>query len=220
MIRTDLAKHLLVATLTLGLAVGCATTEEPMEEEAAGPSPAAKNAIYSAKLANAKAAKLGYEWRDTGKMIQEAEKAAAAGDNDTAVQLAAKARAQAEAAIDQYYREQKRLENLELEGHMLFAEGEGSGMGMMDSYSVRHGDSLWTISGKSEIYGNPYQWPLIYKANSSKIRDADLIYPGQTFDIDRGATASQIDAAVRHAKTRGAWSLGEIEDSDRSYLAR
>ena len=40
MIKTDLAKHLLVATLTLGLAVGCATTEEPMEEEAAGPSQA------------------------------------------------------------------------------------------------------------------------------------------------------------------------------------
>jgi nucleoid-associated protein YgaU len=221
MIRTDLAKHILVATLTLGLAVGCATTEEPMEEEtAAGPSPAAKNAIYSAKLANAKAAKLGYEWRDTGKLIQEAEKAAAAGDNDTAVSLAAKARAQAEAAIDQYYREQKRLDNLELEGHRLFGEGEGARMGMMDSYSVQRGDSLWSISGKSEIYGNPYQWPLIFKANADKIRDADLIFPGQTFDIDRGATGAEVDAAVRHAKTRGAWSLGEIEDSDRAFLAR
>jgi nucleoid-associated protein YgaU len=218
MIKSDLAKNLLVAALTLGLAVGCAT-KEPKEEEAAGPNAAAKNAIYSAKLANAKAAKLGHEWRDTGKMIQDAEKAAAAGDNDTAIALADKARAQAEAAIDQYYREQERLKNLEMEGHKLFGEGGGARMAM-DTYQVVRGDSLWAISGKSEIYGNPYQWPLIYKANSDKIRDADLIYPGQVFDIDRGASASEVDAAVRHAKTRGAWSLIEIEETDQVYLAQ
>jgi nucleoid-associated protein YgaU len=218
MIKSDLAKNLLVAALTLGLAVGCAS-KEPKEEEAGGPSAAAKNAIYSAKLANAKAAKLGHEWRDTGKMIQDAEKAAAAGDNDTAISLADKARAQAEAAIDQYYREQERLQNLEMEGHKLFA-GDGGTRMAMDTYQVMRGDSLWKISGKSEVYGNPYEWPLIYKANSAKIRDADLIYPGQVFDIDRGASTTEIDAAVRHAKTRGAWSLIEIEETDQVYLAQ
>lgn len=219
MIKSDLAKHLLVAALTLGLTVGCATSEKPKEEEAAGPSPAAKNAIYSAKLANAKAAKLGHEWRDTGKMIQDAEKAAAAGDNDTAVALADKARAQAEAAIDQYYREQERLQNLELEGHKLFG-GEGGTRMASDSYTVVSGDSLWKISGKSEIYGNPYEWPLIYKANSDKIRDADLIFPGQVFDINRGASSAEVDAAVHHAKTRGAWTLIEVEEVDQVYLAQ
>ena len=82
------------------------------------------------------------------------------------------------------------------------------------------GDSLWGISGMSEIYGNPYQWPLIYKANRDKIKDADLIYPGQQFDIDRNASATAIDAAIQHARTRGAWSLGVVEDSDMAYLAR
>lgn len=87
-------------------------------------------------------------------------------------------------------------------------------------YEVTRGDNLWNIAGQSGIYGNPYQWPLIYKANSGKIKDADLIYPGQNFDINRAATATEIDAAVNHAKTRGAWSLGEVEATDKAYLAR
>lgn len=87
-----------------------------------------------------------------------------------------------------------------------------------DSYEVNRGDNLWNISGKGEIYADPYQWPLIYKANRDKIRDADLIYPGQVFDIDRSASQADIDAATNHAKTRGAWTLGEVEASDTAYL--
>jgi nucleoid-associated protein YgaU len=89
-----------------------------------------------------------------------------------------------------------------------------------DQYEVIRGDNLWNISGKGEIYANPYQWPLIYKANRDKISDADLIHPGQVFDIDRAASSADIDAAVQHAKTRGAWSVGVTEESDRAYLAQ
>jgi len=87
-----------------------------------------------------------------------------------------------------------------------------------DSYQVESGDNLWNISGKNDIYADPYQWPLIYKANRDKIQDADLIYSGQVLDIDRSASQSDIDAAVTHAKTRGAWSLGSQEASDKAYL--
>jgi len=86
------------------------------------------------------------------------------------------------------------------------------------TYAVVKGDSLWTISGKSEVYGNPYAWPLVYKANSDKIKDADLIYPGQELGVDKAPTQAAMDAATRHAKTRGAWSVGAVEDSDKSYL--
>lgn len=89
-----------------------------------------------------------------------------------------------------------------------------------DSYSVVRGDHLWGIASKSVIYGNPYQWPLIYKANRDKIKDADLIEPGQVFSINRNASAGEVDAAIRHAKTRGAWQIGVAEDSDRRYLAQ
>ena len=87
------------------------------------------------------------------------------------------------------------------------------------NYEVQRGDHLWGIASQPRIYGNPYAWPLIYKANSAKIKDADLIHPGQNFDINRSAASGDVDAAVRHAKTRGAWALGVTEDSDKRYLA-
>lgn len=87
-----------------------------------------------------------------------------------------------------------------------------------DTYEVVKGDNLWNISGKNEIYADPYQWPLIYKANRDTIKDADLIYSGQVLNVDRSASQSDIDAAINHAKTRGAWTLGEQEASDRAYL--
>ena len=88
------------------------------------------------------------------------------------------------------------------------------------NYEVQRGDHLWGIASQPRIYGNPYAWPLIYKANSAKIKDADLIHPGQNLDINRNASSGDTDAAVRHAKTRGAWSLGVTEDSDKAYLKR
>jgi nucleoid-associated protein YgaU len=90
---------------------------------------------------------------------------------------------------------------------------------MPANYEVQRGDNLWGIASQPRIYGNPYAWPLIYKANSAKIKDADLIYPGQNFDIERNASAADVDAAVHHAKTRGAWKLGVVEQSDKDYLA-
>lgn len=88
----------------------------------------------------------------------------------------------------------------------------------INSYEVNKGDHLWGISGKS--YGNPYNWPLIYKANSDKIKDADLIYPGQVLDIDANPSDADSAAAVNHAKTRGSWSIGVTEESDKAYLAQ
>ena len=89
---------------------------------------------------------------------------------------------------------------------------------VIERYTVLHGDCLWAIAGSQVIYGNPYQWPLIYKANTDQIKDADLIYPDQVLAIPRGASASEVDAAIEHAKTRGAWSLGVVEQTDTAYL--
>ena len=86
------------------------------------------------------------------------------------------------------------------------------------TYTVMSGDSLWKISGKSEVYGNPYQWPLIYKANADKIQDADLIHPDQNLQITTHPRNGDVDMAVEHARNRGEWSIGRTEDSDRRYL--
>jgi nucleoid-associated protein YgaU len=199
-----------VAVLSLGIAVGCASQQQQPEQPAkqeAMPSKAqmAADAIAAAKAAAAKANALGYEWRDTGKMIKEAEKLAAAGKYDEAIALANKAREQGELAVKQHNMEQG------MDRSVPAVKG-------MSSYTVMKGDSLWRIAGKQEVYGNPYEWPLIYKANSSKIKDADLIYPGQDFDINTAPSDAEVSAAVRHAKTRGAWSLGKVEASDKAYL--
>ena len=52
-------------------------------------------------------------------------------------------------------------------------------------HTVVKGECLWYIAGYDHIYGNPLQWPLIYKANKDKIKNPDLIYPGQVFLIPR-----------------------------------
>ena len=48
-------------------------------------------------------------------------------------------------------------------------------------YTIKKGDTLWGIS--SEFYGNGSKYPLIVEANLEVIKDADLIYPGQTIRI-------------------------------------
>ncbi|MDZ7290978.1 MAG: LysM peptidoglycan-binding domain-containing protein [candidate division KSB1 bacterium] len=54
-----------------------------------------------------------------------------------------------------------------------------------DQYTVIKGDYLWKISGKKDIYGDPYQWVRIYSYNSDLIKNPDLIYPAQIFKIQR-----------------------------------
>ena len=51
------------------------------------------------------------------------------------------------------------------------------------SYKVVRGDHLWGIAKKKEHYGNPFAWPIIYKANRDQIKDPDLIYPDQVFKV-------------------------------------
>jgi len=209
------ARLLGVAILSLGLITGCASTDEVAD------SITAEQAIADAKAANAEAKAANAEWRDTGKIIKEAEAKLAAGDEEGAIALANKAKAQAETAIAQADEENKKFLNANTDSSASASASSSRGAaGSVSSYSVVRGDNLWNISGKDEVYADPYQWPLIYKTNRDKIKDADLIYPGQVFDIDQNASASEIDAAVNHAKTRGAWSLGDTEQSDRDYLAK
>ena len=206
----ELLKLTAIAVITVGFVVGCARdsteTMEPTAEECMGATPDVKNAIYAAKLKNARARNLGYEWRDTAKTIAAAEKAAEECDFDRAKTLANKAEQEASDAIAQYHADQDKMV-------------EATVSMSMGNYIVSVGDNLWNIAGQGSVYGNPYQWPLIFKNNSSQITDADLIFPGQTFDIPKASDA-EIAAAVEHAKTRGAWVIGEAEASDLNYLAQ
>ncbi len=46
---------------------------------------------------------------------------------------------------------------------------------------VQPGNSLWRIARR--VYGRGVQYTVIYEANASQIRDPDLIYPGQIFEV-------------------------------------
>ena len=190
-----------IAVITAGLAVGCSsdsteTTEPMVTEECTGATPEVKNAIYAAKLKNARARNLGFEWLYTAELIAAAEKAAEECDFARAKTLADKAEQQASDAIAQYHAEQAKMED---------STAAPTSLG---SYLVVTGDNLWNIAGQDSVYGNPYQWPLIYKANSGQIKDADLIYAGQTLDIPIASDA-EAAAAVEHAKTRGGTEVSE-----------
>lgn len=68
-----------------------------------------------------------------------------------------------------------------------------------DYYTVVRGDCLWTISAKEKIYGDPYMWPRIYRANKDKIKNPDLIYPNWVLTIPRGVPPGY------HLVIRGEW---------------
>ena len=88
----------------------------------------------------------------------------------------------------------------------------------ISAYVVQAGDHLWGISSQPKVYGDPYQWPLLFKRNRADIMDADLIYPGQMIQIEREMSDAQIQEAIDHARSRGAWVLGVVEGSDLRYL--
>ena len=47
--------------------------------------------------------------------------------------------------------------------------------------TVIRGNSLWRIARRT--YGEGIMYTLIYEANKDVIKDADLIYPGQIFNL-------------------------------------
>ncbi|MBS3740906.1 MAG: LysM peptidoglycan-binding domain-containing protein [Candidatus Cloacimonetes bacterium] len=53
------------------------------------------------------------------------------------------------------------------------------------TWKVYKGECLWTISEYPEVYDDPFKWPKIYRANTDKIDDPDLIYPNQILRIPR-----------------------------------
>jgi len=60
-----------------------------------------------------------------------------------------------------------------------------------DMYSVVRGDCLWRISGKKDIYGDPWKWLRIWSYNKAAIKNPDLIYPAQQFTIPRQLTKDE-----------------------------
>lgn len=78
------------------------------------------------------------------------------------------------------------------------------------TYIVEDGDTLWSIAAKPEIYGNKYQWPLIYDANTDILDSYNTsLHEGQKLIIPRNVSAVEIEAAKERAKELGIPDTGE-----------
>lgn len=56
---------------------------------------------------------------------------------------------------------------------------------------VQKHDCLWTIAAQPQVYGDSFEWPLIFKTNRDKITDPDLIYPHQVLKVDKSLSIEE-----------------------------
>lgn len=240
---------LIAIALSVALVAGCASKPEPEpapEPEKVCPTPAANRALDEARAALNEARAVNAVPQGAANALAQAEAAAAECDDQRVMQLVNSIKSASEQSVNDHYSRLAKAAYDEImtysnlspsqmarlqEGEAAWAAGDRRRAYEIFSallaelkasrmvYNVMQGDNLWKIAGKSDVYGDPYQWPLIYKNNTDKIKDADLIYPGQALDVEKNPTKGAVEAAVKHAKNRGAWSVGQVEQSDRDYLS-
>jgi len=149
------------------------------------------------------------QMRDAQLTLEEAKRAYEAGEYGTAKQLAESAMAKAQKAetLAKQMEQEKRTQVSQQAAQGLI--DPGATPRVLTEHVVIKGETLWWIAEYKQVYGDPFQWPLIYKANRSQIKDPDLIYPDQVFKIAREPEidADMISEAIKFAKNRGAWSL-------------
>jgi nucleoid-associated protein YgaU len=78
-----------------------------------------------------------------------------------------------------------------------------------DQYTVIKGDYLWKISGKRDIYGDPYHWMRIYSYNRDMIKNPDLIYPNWNLKIQREVGPDEYLVKKGDSLRRIARSMGD-----------
>jgi LysM repeat protein len=241
-------KYLAVVMLTAGIAVGCATHKvQPVAAPApTGPNAATTQAIADAQAVINGAQAPCTDTGDASQLLTQAQAAGQAGDNDKAQQLAAQAKQDAETAINNCYMSHARdllaqaqgFTNLNSDQQNRLNQGQtdinnSQGKPAYDvlaalvaelqaaksTYTVMHGDSLWRIAGKSEVYGNSMEWPLIFKNNADTIKHADLIYPKQDLNVVSNPLKTDVDSATWYAQHRGAWKNHKADKRDRRWLS-
>jgi nucleoid-associated protein YgaU len=142
----------------------------------------AENAIATASEAINVALQAGADTTEAEALLEEARMAFADGDYATAISKAREAELSANKAREEALAKakvEKREEEIVMEEE---AVEEAPKVYVVGTWE-RDRDCLWNIAKKPSIYGDPWKWKRIYKANTDKIKDPDLIYPGQRLTI-------------------------------------
>ncbi|HET7369931.1 MAG TPA: LysM peptidoglycan-binding domain-containing protein [Gammaproteobacteria bacterium] len=232
-----------IAALAAAALAGCAS--KPTPPPAPQPSAATTQAIQDAQMAINNTQEPCTGTGNAQSLLQEAHNAASMGNDARAQDLAQQAQQAVDDAVNNCYLDLAREQLSKAQGYTNLTDDQmqrlnqgeqaiqnGEGRRAYEvlsqlnaelaaasmTYDVRHGDTLWGIAGQSDVYGNSWEWPLIYKANSDKIQDADLIFPDQQFTIPSYPSQGAVNSAVEHAKNRGQWQVGQSEQSDEQYL--
>ncbi|MDE2235081.1 MAG: LysM peptidoglycan-binding domain-containing protein [Gammaproteobacteria bacterium] len=233
--------------LVAGVAVGCATHKvQPVAAPAPkGPNAATTQAIADAQAVINGAQAPCTDTGDASTLLTQAQQAGQAGDNTKAQQLAAQAKQDAETAINNCYMSHAKDILAQAQGYTNLNSDEQNSLNQCQTdinnnqgkaaydtcsalvaqlqaakstYTVVHGDSLWRIAGKSEVYGNSLEWPLIFKNNADSIKHADLIYPKQDLNVVTNPLKTDVDSATWYAQHRGAWKNHKADKRDREWL--
>ncbi len=73
-----------------------------------------------------------------------------------------------------------------------------------DIYTVKTGESLWSIAAKPEVYGKATSWRRIFDANRDVLKSPNHLRPGMTIKIPRegdgGGSAPAADESVTYTK--------------------
>src|SRR3989338_11273281 len=62
--------------------------------------------------------------------------------------------------------------------------------GTYDIYTVKPGESLWTIAAQPDVYGKATRWRRIYDANRDQLKSPNHVRAGMKLKIPRGGSAS------------------------------
>lgn len=143
----------------------------------------AEEAISSARKAIDAASEVGADTIKAEGLLDEAVAAFDAGDYATAIAKAREAELTANEAREEVLakaREEVVEEAPVVEEEVV--EEVAPRIYVVGTWE-RDRDCLWNIAKKPKFYGDPWKWKRIYKANLDKIKDPDLIYPGQRLII-------------------------------------
>lgn len=133
---------------------------------------AAEEAKEEATAARTQAAREAAQKRVAESKARTAEAKAKAAEKD-----AAEAKAKL-ASLEREKRAGEMRERLERQEEKIAA---AKAQAQTRVYVIKSGDSLSKIA--KEVYGDANRWPEIFEANKDKIKDPNLIYPGQELRI-------------------------------------
>ncbi len=80
-------------------------------------------------------------------------------------------------------------------------QSDKESVALVDEVVVRRGENLWNIARRRDVYRSGWLYPLIYKANKSRLTDPDKIEVGTVLRIPRSAGAAEREIAKEEAMT-------------------